>query len=62
MVSPRKPDKRSRSQPQPQHATHESDDDAAARRAEEEALDEALKETFPASDPIAVRKRKRRDP
>ncbi|HVK91653.1 MAG TPA: hypothetical protein VM468_09690 [Mycoplana sp.] len=32
------------------------DDEEAKRKAENEYLDEALEETFPASDPIAPRK------
>ena len=41
------------------------DDEAAARRYKQhldDRLDEALKETFPASDPIAVTPRRRRPP
>jgi hypothetical protein len=41
------------------------DDEAAARRYKEHLdnrLDEALKETFPASDPIAVTPRRRPSP
>jgi hypothetical protein len=30
------------------------DDDDSERRRQEEALDEALKNTFPASDPVSV--------
>jgi hypothetical protein len=35
-----------------EHAQEE--EDAAARRAREEALDKALEDTFPASDPVAA--------
>jgi hypothetical protein len=34
--------------------SHEDDDDSDKRRRQEEALDEALKNTFPASDPVSV--------
>jgi hypothetical protein len=33
---------------------HQDDGDGDKRRRQEEALDEALKNTFPASDPVSV--------
>jgi hypothetical protein len=33
---------------------HQDDGDSDKRRRQEEALDEALKDTFPASDPVSV--------
>jgi nicotinate phosphoribosyltransferase len=36
----------------PKHKPHQDDSDK--RRRQEEALDEALKNTFPASDPVSV--------
>jgi len=38
----------------PKRNPHQDDDDSDKRRREEEALDEALKNTFPASDPVSV--------
>jgi hypothetical protein len=38
----------------PKHKTPQDDGDSDKRRRQEEALDEALKDTFPASDPISV--------
>ena len=38
----------------PKRKPHQDDGDSDKRRRQEEALDEALKNTFPASDPISV--------
>ncbi len=40
----------------PKHNPHQDDYDRAklARRHQEEALDDALKNTFPASDPVSI--------
>jgi len=38
----------------PKRKPHEDDGDSDKRRRQEEALDEALKNTFPASDPVSV--------
>jgi hypothetical protein len=38
----------------PKHKPHRGDADGDKRRRQEEALDEALKNTFPASDPVSV--------
>ena len=38
----------------PKRESHQDDDDSDKRRRQEEALDEALKNTFPASDPVSV--------
>ncbi len=38
----------------PKRKTHQDDDDGDKRRRQEEALDEALENTFPASDPVSV--------
>ena len=38
----------------PKRKSHQDDDDSDKRRRQEEALDEALKNTFPASDPVSV--------
>jgi hypothetical protein len=37
----------------PKRKPHQDDDDSERRR-QEEALDEALENTFPASDPVSV--------
>jgi hypothetical protein len=37
-----------------QPATHEPDGTETTRQKQEQALDEALADTFPASDPIAI--------
>jgi hypothetical protein len=39
---------------QPKHKAHEDDDDRAKRERQEKALDEALANTFPASDPVSA--------
>jgi hypothetical protein len=41
---------------EPKRKPHQDDDDSdkRERRHQEEALDEALKNTFPASDPVSV--------
>jgi hypothetical protein len=38
----------------PKRKPHRDDGDSDKRRRQEEALDEALKNTFPASDPVSV--------
>jgi len=38
----------------PKRKSHQDDGDSDKRRRQEEALDEALKNTFPASDPVSV--------
>lgn len=38
----------------PKHKPHQDDGDSDKRRRQEEALDDALKNTFPASDPVAI--------
>jgi hypothetical protein len=38
----------------PKRKPYQDDGDSAKRRRQEEALDEALKNTFPASDPVSV--------
>ena len=38
----------------PKRKPHQEDGDSDKRRRQEEALDEALKNTFPASDPVSV--------
>jgi hypothetical protein len=38
----------------PKHRPHQDESDGDKRRRQEEALDEALKNTFPASDPVSV--------
>ena len=38
----------------PKHKPHQDDRDGDKHRRQEEALDEALKNTFPASDPVSV--------
>jgi hypothetical protein len=38
----------------PKRKPHQDADDSDKRRRQEEALDEALKNTFPASDPVSV--------
>jgi hypothetical protein len=38
----------------PERKPHQDDGDGDKRIRQEEALDEALKNTFPASDPVAV--------
>jgi hypothetical protein len=38
----------------PKRKPHQDDGDSDKRRRQEEALDEALKNTFPASDPVSV--------
>ena len=37
-----------------QRETHQNDRDKRERKRQEKALDEALKNTFPASDPVSV--------
>ena len=41
---------------EPKHKAHQDDDDGAKRERmrQEEALDEALANTFPASDPVSI--------
>jgi len=39
---------------QPKHKAHQDDDDRAKRERQEKALDEALANTFPASDPVSA--------
>ena len=53
IVKKAQPDRR---RPDPPPKTRRADDDQEL----DDALDEALKETFPASDPIAVHEKKRR--
>jgi hypothetical protein len=45
-----------KNQPQRRHKSHQGDRDRAkrARQHQEEALDDALKNTFPASDPVSI--------
>ena len=38
----------------PKRKPHQNDGDSDKRRRQEEALDEALENTFPASDPVSV--------
>jgi hypothetical protein len=38
----------------PKRKPHQDDGEGDKRRRQEEALDEALKNTFPASDPVSV--------
>lgn len=38
----------------PKRKTRQADCDKQARRHQEEALDDALKNTFPASDPVSI--------
>jgi uncharacterized membrane protein len=38
----------------PKRKPHQDNDDSDKRRRQEEALDEALENTFPASDPVSV--------
>ena len=38
----------------PKRKPHQEADDSDKRRRQEEALDEALKNTFPASDPVSI--------
>jgi hypothetical protein len=38
----------------PKRKPHQDNGDSDKRRRQEEALDEALKNTFPASDPVSV--------
>jgi hypothetical protein len=38
----------------PKRKPRQDDDDSDKRRRQEDALDEALKNTFPASDPVSV--------
>jgi hypothetical protein len=38
----------------PKGKPHQNDGDIDKRRRQEEALDDALKDTFPSSDPISV--------
>jgi hypothetical protein len=38
----------------PKRKPHQDEGDGDERRRQEEALDEALKNTFPASDPVSV--------
>ena len=38
----------------PKRKPYQDDDDSDKRRRQEEALDAALKNTFPASDPVSV--------
>jgi hypothetical protein len=38
----------------PKRKPHQGDDHSDKRRRQEDALDEALKNTFPASDPVSV--------
>jgi len=38
----------------PKRKPHQDEGDSDKRRRQEEALDEALKNTFPASDPVSV--------
>jgi hypothetical protein len=38
----------------PKRKPHQDDGDSDKRRRQEEALDEALQNTFPASDPVSV--------
>ena len=40
--------------PDPKRKSHQDDGDSDKRRRQEEALDEALKNTFPAFDPVSV--------
>jgi hypothetical protein len=39
---------------EPQQQPHDKDRSKGERRRDEKALDEALKNTFPASDPVSV--------
>ena len=39
---------------EPQQQPHDEDRSKGGRRHDEKALDEALKNTFPASDPVSV--------
>jgi hypothetical protein len=38
----------------PKRKSHQDDGDSDKRSRQEDALDEALKDTFPASDPVSV--------
>jgi hypothetical protein len=38
----------------PKRKSHQDDGDSDKRRRQEQALDEALENTFPASDPVSV--------
>jgi hypothetical protein len=38
----------------PKRNTHQDDSDRDKRRRQEKALDEALENTFPASDPVSI--------
>jgi hypothetical protein len=38
----------------PKRKSHQGDGDSDKRRRQEQALDEALENTFPASDPVSV--------
>ena len=38
----------------PKRKSHQDDGDSDERSGQEDALDEALKNTFPASDPVSV--------
>jgi hypothetical protein len=40
--------------PDRKHQPHQRDGDAAKRKREDRALDDALKDTFPASDPVSI--------
>jgi hypothetical protein len=40
--------------PDRKHKPHQDDGDAARRKREDRALDDALKDTFPASDPVSI--------
>jgi hypothetical protein len=40
--------------PDPKRKPYQDESDSDKRRPQEEALDEALKNTFPASDPVSV--------
>jgi hypothetical protein len=42
----------------PKRKSHQDDGDSDKRSHQEEALDEALKNTFPASDPVSVEQRR----
>jgi hypothetical protein len=44
----------------PKRKPHQDDGEGDKRRRQEEALDEALKNTFPASDPVSVEQPTRR--
>jgi nicotinate phosphoribosyltransferase len=40
--------------PDRNHQSHQGDEEATRRKREDRALDEALKDTFPASDPVSI--------